>query len=596
MSNEYKIWRSFKSDFSGLVKAKPDDLTDETCGALKAYDDAELAAIAGSGFNAIWVHGILNNIVNTEPLPELGKNHLAHKSALKELMARAARHGLKVFIYMQPPRAVNVDNSGFWDRHPDIHGQEEIVTNYSNPSEKIKVRCFCTSTAKVQQWLRNAARQVAEELPDLAGIIMITSSEFPAHCYCMRQKDDPRWKIECPRCGKRNPEDIVVDIISNIRDGIREVSGKMEIIAWNWSWTMWGIPAPCNEIIGRLPKDVILMADFERGGRKDFWQRPGWFVDEYSLAYPGPSELCLGVFDAARKRGMRFMSKLQLGTTHELASVVNLPLIDNIFKKASYHKHSDITGFMGCWNFGNQISTNTAAFNYFLSPSCPDDEADALESFASSYFPGCDAELMAGSWLQFTKAMDYYPFCIPFIYSGPLNYTLAYPEMWIPGKLNGKSAGHSWLLAERGDDLSAVYDHVSGGMKESEIFSLDEIIVRIDKLASAWAPALSDLASSLKGCSGSKAGNEIGNAAICGAVWKSTANTFKIYRLRLNWKDSLLPEFMKSVDDELKVLEKVLPYVENDTRQGYHAEAHGYMFNADGIKNKIKVLRKLRKI
>lgn len=596
MKNEHRIWRSDKSEFAGLLSKTPNDLNDETCVALAIYDDNELSTIAKSGFNAIWVHCIINNIVNVEPFPELGKNHMEHKSALRVLIERAARHGLKVFIYTQAARAVPVLNREFWDRHPDVGGQEDSYAACDGDSTQVAVRSLCTSTAPVRTWLKNAARQMAEELPGLGGIFMTTASERPSHCYGRRQMDDhpnPSWRIQCPRCRERRPEDIVVEIINLMRDGVREASDRIEVIAWNWSWTMWGISPPCHAIIDRLPEDVILMADFERGGRKDLWRRPGWFINEYSLAYAGPSELCLGVFDVARKRGMRVMSKLQLGTTHELASVVSLPLLDNVFKKAAYHRLSETAGFLGCWNFGNSLGTNTAAFNYFLSPACPNNEAEALENFAVSYFPGCDAGLLAESWRRFTAAMDYYPFSVPFLYNGIVNYTLAYTQMWVFGKLSGESAGPSHLIVPRGDELSFAFDYAAWGMEESTVFSLDEIIVRLGKLASAWAEALETLKSSLVKCSRLNARNEVGNAAICGAAWRSAFNTYKAYRLRRCWNDSLRSELTAIAADELEVLRAVLPHVENDPRQGYHAEAHGHMFDAASIKNKMLILQKM---
>jgi len=589
MPNEYRIWRAPRSDFAGLVSHEMNDLTDETYTAATTYDDDELSAIAESGFNAIWVHGLLQHIVNVEPFPELGKNHLMHKVALREVIGRAARHGIKVFIYMQPPRSVTISNREFWDRHPEVGGQEELRDSCDDDSIRVTVRALCTSTEPVRAWLKNAASQLVEELPGLGGIILITSSEFPAHCYSKRQKDDPRCRIECPNCRTRHPADIVVEIINLIRDGVREVSAETAVVAWNWSWTMWGIKPPCREIIDRLPSDVILMADFERGGYKDMWQRPRHYFNEYSLTYAGPSELCLGSFDVAGKRGMPTMSKLQFGTTHELATVVNLPLMRSVFQKAFYQKYADTTGFMGCWNFGNFTSTNTNAFNYFLSADCPDDETDALVSFAKAFFPGCDAPLLAECWQKFTEAMEYYPFCIPLIYNGPMNHTLAYTEMYVPGKLTGKKAGPGHYIVDRGDDLSDTFE------QDTAVFPLDEIITRFDKLKIAWDDVLDDYIAALASCPAPEAAREVGSGAICGAVWHSTANTYKVFRLRRDWDKSLRNEFMDIVRDELEVLPRVLPYVEADSRQGYHGEARGHMFDPQSIKNKISVLEGLLK-
>jgi hypothetical protein len=39
----------------------------------------------------------------------------------------------------------------------------------------------------------------------------------------------------------------------------------------------------------------------------------------------------------------------------------------------------------------------------------------------------------------------------------------------------------------------------------------------------------------------------------------------------------------------------VLPHVERDTRQGYHAEPHFHMFNAEKIRVKTETLKKLKK-
>jgi len=286
------------------------------------------------------------------------------------------------------------------------------------------------------------------------------------------------------------------------------------------------------------------------------------------------------------------MSKLQIGTTHELASVVSLPLLSNIFKKASFQRRCDSAGFMGCWNFGNHISTNTAAFNYFASPASPDNEEDALKSFGASYFPGADASRLAESWRLFAGAMDYYPLSNPFIYRGPVNYTLSYHEIYVPGELTGLSSGPSHLVVKRGDELSDAFN-CSHSYAPKDVFSLNEVITRLEKLASAWDRAVELLRKSLSHCPDMKARNEIGNAVICGAVWHSACNTFKIYRLRRNWKDSARAELMDIAGDELKVLREVLPYVEQDPRQGYHAEAHGYMFDPEGIGKKIRVLETL---
>jgi len=340
------------------------------------------------------------------------------------------------------------------------------------------------------------------------------------------------------------------------------------------------VDSPCEEIISRLPRDICLMADFERGGKKDLPGHSDHLINEYSISYAGPSELFVAVMNLARKYGIKVMAKLQFGTTHELATIVSLPLLGNVFKKAEFVRKNDLEGFMGCWNFGNHQSANTMGFNYFLSNECPDSEEDALRAFANLYFPGCNTEGVVKAWLKFADAMIYYPFCVPFLYNSPTNYALALIPK--PAVLNEKSTGRSWLMDERGDDLS-------GSITD---FSLDEIIDNFRNMQKLWEEAVEILRNSLTDIASTRhAKNELGNAEICNAAWRSTRNIFKLYKLRKTWQKGHIPEYIRIISDELENLIHVFPFVERDSRQGFHIEAHDYMFNAEILREKIIVLK-----
>lgn len=577
-----RIWRSPNSPF-GEKKRVQDELKLESIIAEQVYTEAELAGISEAGFNAIWVHVLLHQIVNSPVISELGVNCDMHLNALRRLIERAEKHGLKVFFYMQPPRGFPTDDP-FWAKHPEIGGHTE--EHLTADGENVEFRCFCTSQPIVKKYLRNASEILARELPGLGGIILITASEYASHCIARTGKTIGALgeiidvETTCPRCAKREPAELISEIITLMRDGIRAISDTMEILVWNWSWTFY-YEQPCREVIERLPKDVILMAGFERGGTQDYCGRKNAEVNEYSLSYAGPSEQCRGALDAARDCGLRVATKLQLGTTHEISSVVSLPLLGTIFRKADFVRRNEIAGFMGCWNMGNMLSANPVAFNYFLSDDAPEEETEALVSFAESYLPGCDSGKVAKAWQVFADAMLNYPFCIPFLYAGPTNYSLSY--ILHPEPLNGISAGRSWLPDERGDDLSASLAD----------FSLDEVITGLEKLSAKWKEGVVLLESELSGSDLQHAVTELANAKVCGAAFHSTLNTFKIYKLRLDWSKDKLGEFKAVAEDEIAVLEAITPVLALDSRLGYHPEAHAYMFDAPSIQRKIRHLRNL---
>ena len=574
-----KIWRSAYSRFGNHTEF-PDDLLDETVTAEKSYTEEILKEIADNGFNAIWVHGQLHHIIPHPRYPEFAPNSLQHLQALKNLCKKAEKNGIKVYLYLQPPRAIPLSEKAFWLAHEKDGGQ--TLESYGDDGSKFQVRSLCTSLPEVRQYIRESFADLAEKLPELGGLIIISASEYPAHCYscrnCRPGPVRPRKLVmdhiatNCPHCGDRQPEEVVIELIHTIRDGVRSVSSSLDLIFWNWSWSMY-IDPPCETIISRLPEDIRLMVDFERGG----YRKDGTFINEYSLGYSGPSEQFLETKAVADRAGIPVLPKLQLGTTHELATVRTIPVIANLFRKAEYIRKNNLGGFMGCWNFGNLLSSSLKAFHYFLPLSDGISCEEALRMFARKNYPEANPDKMVEAWNLFSEAMEIYPFTIPFLYVGPQNHSLAL----IPGKgpLSGKIIGRSFLPDERGDSYID---------SETEEFPLNELIRRLGLMAEIWDKGTVLLRESLPGDH-----PDLGNAIICGAAWKSTSNMFRIYRLRKQWHDAMTDEWIKIVKEELQVAESVLPYVEADPLQGWHVEGDFYSFNAEMIREKIRKIREM---
>jgi len=453
-----------------------------------------------------------------------------------------------------------------------------METTADDTDHKYEERALCTSHPEVRQYINDAFASLTEMLPGLGGYILISASEYPAHCYSRRnckQGPSPVRKLimdqvptECPRCGQRNPWEVVAELLQTVRNGVRSVSKETKLIFWNWSWSMYCDP-PCAEIIEKLPADCILMADFERGGiRKD-----NVFINEYSLGYAGPSEQFLASLEAARKKGIPVMAKLQIGTTHELATVCSLPLIGNLYEKASFLSKNHLKGFMGCWNFGNWNSANLSAFNEFLE-TVPENKTreKGLFHFACSFFPEAVPELLCRAWNSFAYAMEIFPFQVPFLYNAPVNHALGLLPG--PGPLDGRTVGRSWLPDPRGDDFRECL---------TKTFPLDDIIERFHQISVRWETGVRQMEQAFAEIVSEQSQMELGNARICGAVWKSTEYLFRIYKLKKEWKNSLLPDYEYWERKHLENLESILPSLEKDPRQGLHLEGNFYSFSAEKI-------------
>lgn len=590
-----RLWRSPWSNFN----SEDGDLSEETITANAVYTDERLAEIARNGFNAIWVHALLHHVVASKYFPEFGTHANEHVGNLNALVQRAAQHGLQVYIYMQPPRGFD-QHDPIWAAHPQTRGAGTSWIN--SEGEKGMYYAMCTSHPKVKKYIYHSTRDLFRRVKGLGGAILITASEHTSHCYAnypaARYQENKVLDgadktmfgdaiaealsrgemppLGCARCEQRTPWDVVGEIVKLVRDGAKAASPGAQIIAWNWSWSFYE-KDPSPNVLKALPDDVILMADFERGDTKEILGKVR-AIDEYSLSFAGPSKRFRDSYKIAIAQKRQVIAKLQLGTTHELGTVPNLPVIGNLYEKARQMRRLRVEGFMGCWCFGNMPSANTAAFNYFLNASRLPSRQKALRAFAKEYFIGADAALVAEAWEGFAAAMDSYPFSVPFIYTGPVNYALAYPLL--PGPLEGTSTGYSCAVSSRGDDLSACLHP----------YTLAEVIRGFRQLCTQWKQGAQSLEKGLRGYDGEHARQELANAWVCHHIFVSTLHAFQIYKLRLAWSDDQRPRYRKIISAELKNIKSALAYVEADGRFGWHAEPQAYLFDAESIKRKIRQL------
>ena len=585
----FRIWRSQYSRYGHSPEAE-NELYAETYTADETYTDAELKYIADGGFNGIWLNMLLHNVVFNKAFPEFGLYARQQQEKLASLIERAAKYGIKVYLCCQPPRAVNEWDKAFWEKHADVSGARDTLSKLWGTKDGHDFSDFisiCTSLPKVQKYLEEAFADLSRALPELGGYILITASEFPAHC-CTRQQ--PREK-QCPRCSKRTPEEVIAELINCVEKGVHSAAPDQAVIAWNWSWRSSANAFP-PDIIRRLNGNVVIMGDAERGG----CDKAGTYIDEYAMCYEGPSPIFLEDMAAAEEHKLGTAAKLQLNVTHELASVPNIPVPGQLFARAQWVKHSkNCAGYMGCWNFGNAITANTAAFHFFTTKECPDKLLDALECFAERYFPACNAKMVAQAWKEFGDALEGYPHCTPWLYMGCVNWALGY--FCPPGKMNGKG-GRSWQYDVRGDDLSAAFakEKDNGGNPNGERrFNDEQVLERLGRISARWSKALELFEAGLASSKCRHSEEELNTAKVANACFISACNMIKMYMMKKNGGIAQGREYLDIQACELDNVRSVADIVRADRRQGFHSEAQVYMFDAGMLDDKIAKLEDLLK-
>lgn len=560
-------------------------LKDEILSVNQTHTDDNLKAIADSGFNGLWLRLTLRDAAPTSLFQKYHRNSDTYLKALDKLCRRASRFGLKVWPYFTEPLGMEASHP-FWKANPGLAGH---TTQIYNEEPQI---ALCTSAQAVQDHLCEGFLSLFKRLP-LAGAILITSSEHVSNCWAhvlSNPKAYPNpetfWAKDCrcPRCSKYSPAEVIASLITLIHDSIHSANKQAKVVAWDWSWNMHFKP-PYTEITKLLPKEVILMGDFERGGKVKRLNK-AHIVEEYSLIYHGPSPRFKSKAEYALKQKRPLWARFQINTTHELATVPNLPMIVSLYRKFKFLHEAKASGFMGCWNFACCTNTlNTFAVKELCGKKFDNNEKRCLTDLAKKYFGGrIDVDLVVKAWYGFDRACRQYPIGgnNNFLYFSPVNEALSYPLIF---DFKGVPMGGSWRKHEFGDRLEDT----------AVTYSLAEIAESFGKLSSSWSRALCIYERAFaSGNVNERMKKEFGVAKIIGGTFRSTYNIYRWYVLRHKKKtQKTSSDNLDIITDELSNLQATLPYVEADARAGFHQEPQWQMFDSKNIRQKIKLLSQM---
>ena len=507
------------------------------------YPDIALKALRHQSVNGIWLHAVLRDVTSHPLLPGFGRERVARLARLNRLIGRCDSHGLKVYVYLNEPRAMP---ASFFDTRPELRG--DVGRNGDG------LISLCTSTEPVRRWLREAVTQLLTKAPRLAGLILITASENTTNCYSLRRK------TACPRCSKRTPDSVIGEVVRLIRDGAHQVSPAAKIIAWDWSW---GVVEddPQRALIAALPEEVTLQVDFERGtpaerlGRKTL-------IDEYSLSVPGPSPRAQKHIAQAKQRGMPVMAKVQIGNSWELGLLPFIPVPDLIAKKCSALRRAGVEGAMLSWTLGTWPGPN------WLLPAATSVRTFPIRTKCWMMSRNDTGQLGSrrtkGVVRIFARILAEYPYSNPLVYSSPVQQGPAHP-LWL------QPSGQQPRILNSFDDLG--WTHPYGPAAVAQKFPRDgagmgggcgRIRPRRGLVRTGSADGRIHLA--------------------CQLYFASIANQVEIHMLRSRSRERA--RVRNLIENELRIAEEFLPICEADARVGFEPSLQYFYLPLD-VREKI---------
>lgn len=411
---------------------------------LDPYPDGLLQELAARGVTGVWLQTVLRQLAPSPSFPEFGKGWQTRLANLSKLVERADRFGIKVYLYMNEPRAMP---ASFFAKRADLKGVAE-ADHFA----------MCTSTPQVRMWLRDSLQHVFSHVPKLGGVFTISASENLTNCWSHYQG------AQCPRCSKRSPAEVIAEVNATIAEGVRAGNPDAAVLVWDWGWQ----DAWAEDVIRRLPENVYLMSvsewslPIERGGVKSQ-------VGEYSLSAVGPGPRAQRHWAAARQRGLKTMAKIQANCTWELSPLPYLPVMELVARHGAGLTRCHVDGMMLSWTLGGYPSPNLQLIEMFNQPQVPTVD-DALTRLATQRYGEHAATQAVQAWKQFSRAFEEFPFSTGVIYGGPM-------QMGPANLLFAQPSGYgSTMVGFPYDDLD----------NWRSIYPRDVFVGQLEKVAGGW--------------------------------------------------------------------------------------------------------------
>ena len=457
---------------------------------IDPYPEGYLARLSESGVDGIWLQAVLYKLAPYRWDSKFSARYEERLENLIALVARARRHRIRVYLYLNEPRAMPMS---FFATRPELKGVAQ--GDYA---------ALCTSNVQVQNYLRTSVASICRAVPDLGGLFTITASENLTNCWSHGHAES------CPRCRTRSPAEVIAEVNNVIFQGIQDAktatsdqglqihprsSVRAEktalekplqgrdavprLIVWDWGWADdWA-----EAIINRLPQEVALMSvsewslPIERGGVHSE-------VGEYSISAIGPGPRAQRHWALAQSRGLKTIAKIQAGNTWELSAVPYIPAVANVAQHAANLRQAKVDGLMLGWTLGGYPSPNLEVIAALQDSEQTSAEPDgnislvqeALHAVAVRRFGKVLAPFMVKAWLQFSAAFSEFPFHVGLVYSAPLQVgpaNLLWPQP------TGYSASMVGFPYDDLDSWRAVYPP-------------DVFIAQLEKVANGFDEAIAD--------------------------------------------------------------------------------------------------------
>ena len=556
--------------FFGPIKRPPFNI-DELMNDIDYYPEQYLDRLAQEGINGLWLTIIFREICKTSFLPE-NPDAERRREKLRRSVEKCRKFGIKLWVFAIEPASWSLTNPKpeSLPEGPDTYGPSKL---------------FCPNSEESARYLYESTNSLFKEVPHLGGLMLISLGERPTSCVSGASFEGG-FNLPCQKKCKLSVDQIFAKVLKPMRQGIKDANPDAEMISWLYQPQ----PTQAHPWVYELPKqlneDIILAYNFESSCTKSQLGKVRVGGD-YWLSCIGPSDRFGRMAEAARGK-CAFAAKMQVGCSHEVATIPFVPAPGLLYRKYAEMRRNGVSHVVQCWYFGNYPGIMNRAAAALAYEDFSTTEEDFLTRLAAPEW-GPRAAEMAKVWETLTKAYMQYPLGYEFQYYGPMHDGTVWP-------LHLKSVLRQLPRTWKPDYLPAG-DAVGEFLNN---FDLAEMTVLSRQMSEAWNDGWKQLQEFIAEFKGDKA-REM-DAMLIEALnchFNAGADIIEFYFRRNRMLNGMgdhnrtLDILEDIVKRQIPVSDRMAELCENDPRLGYHSEAEVYKYFPEKLRWRSETLRQL---
>ena len=532
--------------------------------SMSSYPEEYFRQLQQVGVNGIWLHSVLRMMVEPDGLFPGDSRAKERIEGLNRLVQRAAKYGVKVYLYVNEPRGMD----------DEFFNEMEGRKAFRGPKVR-DLYAFCTSRPEVQEWLSRSMESVFRQVEGLGGVFTITASENYTSCVS-------RNHLDCPHCRDHEYAELIANVNKAIEEGVHRAAPDAKVIVWDWQWR----DSECEAIIRQLPKNCWFMSvsewskPFEKGGVKSA-------VGEYSISNVGPGPRALRNWAAARAAGLKCVAKVAVNCTWEMAVVPQLPVVDLVARHAENLSKQDVNGVMLSWSLGGYPSENLKLFQSFKKGMSAD---QAVKELANTEYGDKAGRYVREAWRACSDGFEEFPYHITTLYHGP----------------HHTGPSNPFYVRPTGYKSSMVYGFPYDELKSwRSIYPMDVWISQMDKAAAGFEKGVKLLREAVavaKGKYREGVETQLNRAEAVRIHLKSSAVQGRFYVARDRYlassdeaeKAECLATMRQACYDEQRLIKDMLPLLSHDSSIAYESANQYFYLPCDLVEAYISVDHSLR--